>query len=153
MTIQTKIDIPAPPAKRSLRAVLKHHQPVIATARNRFLKYSGSLIDGIGCIVVSTMCGVAHTIGSAHGLADGWPSWTSGAWWVAYVSAWIMFVAGASQSLLFGIALVAAYFTASLVGVSTDQLATLMLLAVTAVGARAVLVIATIAQDVARKIR
>jgi len=151
MTIQTKIDIPAPPARRSLRAMLKHHQPVIATARNRFLKYSGSLIDGIGCMVVAAMCGVAHTIGSAHGLADGWPSWTSGAWWVAYVSAWIMFVVGASQSLMFGAALVVAYFIASLVGISAASLTTLMLLAVTAVGARAVLVIVTLAQDVLAK--
>lgn len=130
--------------------IMAKHGPVLQAARFRLLRYTGNLLDGVGCMVVASAAGLAHTIGTTHGLGAGWPSWTSAAWWAAYISSWIMFVAGASQSLAFGLLLLACYFGVSHTGIGgSETLETLMLLTVTAMAARACLVVFTLAREIA----
>lgn len=135
--------------RQRIETSIKPHIPVLNAARYRLLRYTGNMLDGVGCMIVAMAAGLAHTIGSAHGLDEGWPSWTSAAWWAAYLSAWIMFVAGATQTLTFGIALLLAYFVVSTTAISSNAvIETLMLLTVTAIAARASMVVFMVARDV-----
>lgn len=134
-----------PPNRAGLAALIAPHRPVLIAARTRLLRYGGSLIDAAASLTIASLAGIAHRIGEAHGLHESWPSWGFLAYWLAWISAWLMFIAGAGQSLAVGIVLLAGYIVADLIGASVAS--DFMLLTVTAIAARSSAIVLSLIRD------
>lgn len=122
------------------------HVPVLVALRTRLLRHSGAWADGAAFTVIAALAALVHQLARAHNLIDPMPSWTGLVWLCAYAGSWALFALGAAQSLAFGIALLAVWSGAGLVGVAPATCNTILLLALVAVAARVVALLVTLAR-------
>ena len=131
-------------APQARRIAWERHRPVLIALRNRILRHSGEWIDGIAFVSIAAIAALVQQLARAHHLVQPMPDWTGAVWLCAYAGSWALFALGAAQSLAFGVALLAFWFVADLVGVDPASSDTLLLLALVAVAARVLALLVTL---------
>ena len=142
---KTALDCPETPPTHHAWTI---HIPVLVALRTRLLRHSGAWTDGAAFMVIAAVAATVHQLARGHGLIQPMPSWTGLVWLCAYVGSWALFALGAAQSLAFGVALLAVWFVAGLVGIAAQTCDTILLLALVAVASRMLALLTTLARPI-----